>query len=419
MTTIELRVFSLTSPLCEVKAERHWTVAEVQRAVQGAVGTVPSDQVVLLDSVQLKPHERLGTRISGEVADLTVVSNKFTPTSRIASGRFGVGSQLGAGCFAVISRGKDTETGQDVAIKREDIMSALAQLEAEAGILKRLSQPELPQGFPAIFYCGVEGSYRCLVMELLGETLEERLQQCKGKFEVSTVGLLADQLLHRIEYLHSKGFVHRDIKPENFVCGVKHKMHHIYLIDFGLSKEYWHGRRHATMTTRLSLTGTPRYASLNAHRGLEQSRRDDLEAIGHMMIYFLRGSLPWSGLEARTKQEKYRRIFEKKLQEELSNLCRGFPEAFVTYMKYSRGLEYEKRPDYDMLRGLFKDSRGEKKEYELQWFNKGFMPSNLEPLKSPCRVYQPDDQDNPAYGRSGTINGRRASLFRCFAWCCN
>merc|ERR1719265_1622792 len=114
------------------------------------------------------------------------------------------------------------------------------------------------------------------------------------------------------------------------------------------------------MKQKLSLTGTARYASINAHQGLEQSRRDDLEAIGHMLIYFLRGSLPWSGLEARTKQEKYRRIYEKKKQEKLPHLCRGFPEAFVKYMQYARGLEYEARPDYDMLRGLFKSSRGDK-----------------------------------------------------------
>lgn len=408
MASIELRVFSLTSPLCKVAADQSWTVAEVQRAIQKAVGTLPSDQVLLLDSEPLKPHERLGSKITSDVVDLTLVSNKFTPTSRLASGRFGVGSQLGAGCFAVISRGKDTETGHDVAIKREDMSASAPQLEQEAAILSRLASPTRPQGIPEIFYCGVDGSYRCLVMELLGETLEERLQQCNGKLEVSTVALVAEQLMHRIEYLHSKGLVHRDIKPENFVCGVNHKMHHIYIIDFGLSKMYWHvsSNRHAPMQTKLSLTGTPRYASLNAHRGLEQSRRDDLEAIGHMIVYFLRGSLPWSGLDARTTQEKYRRIFEKKMEEQLSNLCKGFPDAFVEYLQYSRNLKYEARPDYDMLRGLFKDLRKGKNDYDFQWFKKGFMPSVLEPLAPPEQVYQPDDVDSPLLGSMRNISFR-------------
>merc|ERR1719254_204933 len=101
--------------------------------------------------------------------------------------------------------------------------------------------------------------------------------------------------------------------------------HHVYLIDFGLSKTYHDGQSHRKMRSKLSLTGTARYASLNAHRGLEQSRRDDLEAIGYMLIYFLRGAMPWSGLAARTKQEKFQRIAEVKENTPLGELCAGYP----------------------------------------------------------------------------------------------
>merc|ERR1712039_66083 len=121
------------------------------------------------------------------------------------------------------------------------------------------------------------------------------------------------------EDLHSKGIVHRDIKPENFMFGVKAKQAHLHLIDFGLSKRYF-DKKHAVLKQKLNLTGTARYASINAHRGLEQSRRDDLEAIGHMLIYFLRGSLPWSGLDAKTQEEKYRKIREKKEETPLPEL---------------------------------------------------------------------------------------------------
>merc|ERR1719237_1627240 len=105
--------------------------------------------------------------------------------------------------------------------------------------------------------------------------------------------------------------VHRDIKPENFMFGIEGKIHHVYIIDFGLSKLYY-DKAHTQLRQKLSLTGTARYASINAHKGSEQSRRDDLEAIGHMLVYFLRGSLPWSGLEARTKADKYKLIEAKK-----------------------------------------------------------------------------------------------------------
>merc|ERR1719343_615965 len=159
-----------------------------------------------------------------------------------------------------------------------------------------------------------------MVMELLGNSLEDCVEACNGQLTAGTSALVAEQVVHRLEYLHSKCIVHRDIKPDNFMLGVGRKCHHLYLIDFGLSVKYW-DRRHVSMSTSNSLTGTARYASINAHRGCTQSRRDDLEASGHMFLYFLRGSLPWSGLEAKTQEEKYRKIREKKEQVLVDDLC--------------------------------------------------------------------------------------------------
>merc|ERR1712064_73725 len=105
---------------------------------------------------------------------------------------------------------------------------------------------------------------------------------------------------------------------------------------------------------KLSLTGTARYASINAHKGVEQSRRDDLEAIGHMFMYFLRGSVPWSGLDAKTKQEKYRKIMEKKESFPLDELCKGFPQEFQEFLSKARRMEYTDRPQYDQIRDGFK-----------------------------------------------------------------
>merc|ERR1712070_1061879 len=133
--------------------------------------------------------------------------------------------------------------------------------------------------------------------------------------------------------------------------GVKEKVHHVYIIDFGLSKRYWEKERnqHCQMKQKLSLTGTARYASINAHKGVEQSRRDDLEAIGHMFLYFLRGALPWSGLDAKTQDEKYKKICLKKEETPLPQLCEGFPKAFEDYLDYTRKLTFDSRPDYNKL----------------------------------------------------------------------
>jgi len=231
-----------------------------------------------------------------------------------------------------------------VAVKFEDVMASSRQLEQEYLVIRLLCQPTRPQGVVQPHFYGQEGRFNCLVMELLGKSLEDRMKTQNGKFDVQTTVLVAEQLLNRIEYLHSKNIVHRDIKPENFMFGRNERISHLYIIDFGLSKRYWNGAQHTQCKTKLSLTGTARYASINAHNGVEQSRRDDLEAIGHMLFYFIRGSLPWSGLPAKTQEEKYRKICAKKQDTHPDELCKGFPDAFKEYLTAARSLEFKERP---------------------------------------------------------------------------
>ena len=130
----------------------------------------------------------------------------------------------------------------------------------------------------------------------------------------------------------------------------------VYLIDFGLAKKYRDKRvRHIPLRQKESceLTGTARYASLNAHKGMELSRRDDLESIGFVLLYFLKGSLPWQGLQARSDQERFKLITEKKLSFSVERLCHKSPDAFKDYLNYCRGLKFEEEPDYEYLRDLF------------------------------------------------------------------
>ena len=178
--------------------------------------------------------------------------------------------------------------------------------------------------------------------------------------------------MQRIEYIHSKNFVHRDIKPDNFLMGIGKKQNTVYAIDFGLAKRFRDPKTgdHIPYRDGKDLTGTARYASVNTHLGIEQSRRDDLEALGFVLMYFNRGSLPWQGLAAKTKKEKYDKIREKKVTTTVEALCKGYPEEFGQYLDYCRKLPFDEKPDYALLRKLFKDlfvKKGFEYDYVYDW----------------------------------------------------
>ena len=214
-----------------------------------------------------------------------------------------------------------------------------------------------PAGIPGIRWYGTEGDYNVMVLDLLGPSLEDLFNFCGRRFSLKTTLMLADQLISRVDYMHSKGFLHRDIKPDNFLMGLGRRANQVYVIDYGLAKKYRDPRTHIHIPYRenKNLTGTARYASINTHLGIEQSRRDDVESLGYVLMYFLRGSLPWQGLKAVTKKQKYDKISDRKMATPVEQLCKGFPPEFATYFQYCRSLRFDDKPDYGYLRKLFRD----------------------------------------------------------------
>ncbi len=284
-------------------------------------------------------------------------------------GKYRLLNKIGSGSFGDIYKAVDVHTNEEVAIKLEPLSARHPQLLYETKIYKVLQGGV---GIPNIRWYGVEGEYVAMVMDLLGPSLEESFSRVNRKFSLKTVLMLAEQMVQRIEYFHSKGLLHRDVKPDNFLSGLGESRRLIYVIDYGLAKRYINPLTggHIEYRDKKNLTGTARYASVNTHNGIEQSRRDDLEAIGYVLMYFSRGSLPWQGLRASNKKKRYKKIREVKSVTSVESLCKGFPKEFADYIRYCRNLKFDEKPDYDYLKKLFRDlfaHMGFKHDYIYDW----------------------------------------------------
>jgi len=281
--------------------------------------------------------------------------------------------KLGSGAFGEIFEGINPKTNQEVAIKFENASTKHPQLFYEAKLYQYLGKDTLirEKGIPQIYYCSTEGTKNIMIMDLLGPSLEDLFNLCNRKFTLKTVLMIGDQMLTRIEYIHARYLLHRDIKPDNFVIGRGKNQPMIYIIDFGLAKR-WVNRdgKHIPYREGKSLTGTARYASISTHLGIEQARKDDLESLGYVMVYFLKGSLPWQNMKASNKAEKYAKIMAKKLGTTLDVLCKGLPAEFANFIAYAKELKFEDKPDYnylrELLRSLFAKS-GYVWDYNYDW----------------------------------------------------
>lgn len=284
----------------------------------------------------------------------------------LIGGRYQLGRKIGSGSFGEIYLGQHVQNNDEVAIKLEITKTKHPQLLYESKLYKLLQGGI---GIPNVRWFGVEGDHNILVMDLLGPSLEDLFSFCRRKFTLKTVLMLADQLICRLEYVHTKCFIHRDIKPDNFLMGLGKRTNQVYIIDFGLAKKFRDPLTgtHIPYREFKSLTGTARYASINTHLGIEQSRRDDLESLGYILMYFLRGSLPWQGLKAANKTMKYEKISDKKMSTPIDVLCKGYPSEFASFLHYCRSLRFADTPDYAYLKRKFREL----------YFREGFQFDNM------------------------------------------
>jgi serine/threonine protein kinase len=285
------------------------------------------------------------------------MSSAKTTSDTTFANRYIVREKIGAGSFGRIYAALDKLTRNRVAIKLESVAARHPQVLYEAKVYNHLRKC---LGIPEIHWCGSTDQWHILVMDLLGPSLEDLLNAYHRSFSLKTVLLVAEQLVVRLQTIHGKDFIHRDVKPDNFVLGRGDEKCIIYAIDFGLAKKYMcatdgrgRQRKHIMYREGKNLTGTARYASIATHCGHEQSRRDDLEGLGYVLIYCKFGVLPWQGLKGSTKKAKYDRIREKKLSTDVEALCADLPSEFQDFMNYCYQLRFTQDPDYNYLRNLF------------------------------------------------------------------
>ena len=263
--------------------------------------------------------------------------------------------QKAHGSFSIIYEGINIETNENVAIKIEPRNAQSENLLLQNEIFYLYKLRHCP-GIVKIITTGRTKKYNILIEPLLGGTLYSLYLDQNKNFTLKDICLISLQCISRLESVHNKGIIHCDIKPENFCVGLRDKRI-IYLIDFGISKKYRSDRtkKHIQFNITKTMCGTARYASMNALSGLQLSRRDDLESLSYMILYFLTKKLPWQGITAKSLAIRYKKIYEKKSELEKWDKFLSLPIQIQNFIKYCRNLGFSEDPNYKLMKNFFYD----------------------------------------------------------------
>lgn len=339
----------------------------------------------------------------------------------IFQGRFILTRLLGKGGFGEVYAAIQTSNNEVVAVKLEKNTGKNSFLFHEARVMQDIQKNRTEDGIAGIAtlkYFGQEGDYRMLIMSIHGPSLED-LHERLGSFSLKTTVMLAVQMMYRIEYVHSAGFVHRDLKTDNFITGKNVNSPRIYLIDFGLSSRYLGtDGEHREMQRGKCFLGTSRFASLRTHQGLSQSRRDDIEQIVYIMIYMYRGRLPWSGLNLKNPEEKETRIGKIKGELSISEICAKCPHQFEELLYYARNIGFKEAPNYEMLRtylrAVLEDMKPpETLDYIFDWDTRLVKPPahTTSPTPTPNIIPATHSNDGAVKGAPNILSDAKADGF--------
>ena len=260
---------------------------------------------------------------------------------KLINKKYKILEQIGEGSFGSIYKGENIRTREQVAIKVEPIEQDTKLLKNESIIYQYLNNVD---GMPNVKWFGKDENNYYMVLNLLGESLQSILKK-QTNFSLRLVLQIGMQIVLLLKTIHETGLVHRDIKPDNFLLGLNTQGKKIHIIDFGFCKSYMRDNIHNKQSETTSLIGSPMYASINAHNCIELSRRDDLESLGYMLIYFYLGFLPWQEIKGDINIiKKMKQVITEK---------HDIPLVIINFIKYIRILEYDETPNYFLIMDNF------------------------------------------------------------------
>ena len=295
------------------------------------------------------------------------MKNKDELINKIFFKKYKVLKKIGKGSFGLVYLCKKINNENYFAMKFEPKSQQDLILEQESYILYYLRG----FGIPDIITYGHNSKYNILVQTLLGKSINSIFLHDNNKFSMKDCCMIGIQILDRLEYIHSKFIIHRDVKPDNFLIG-NPDINNIYIIDFGLAKKFMSSRtgKHAKFCINKKWSGTSRFASANSLRGVVQSRRDDLESLCYLLLYLMKGSLPWDNVYGKNENEEILLIYKIKKFMKPELLFMNLPKQTIEFFKYCKKLEYEQKPDYSYLKNLLIDIlkySNEKNDLNFSW----------------------------------------------------